>query len=124
MLEERELDRLHRDQDDEIRIILETVYGKMKAELLGKTSAVRLSSEDKSEVLLSKKKKITEEVLDGVPKERWQEIGVEEDPEMKDRLSEKYHVALDQVGVVKALFEEKISRIRRGDELPPASSRW
>jgi len=119
MLEEKELDRLHRDQEDEIRIILETVYGKMKAELLGKTSAVRLTSEDKSEVLLAKKKKITEEVLDGVPKERWHEIGVEEDPALKDRLAEKYRVALDQVGVVKALFEEKISRIRRGDELPP-----
>jgi DNA-directed RNA polymerase subunit beta len=119
MLEERELDRLHRDQEDEIRIILETVYGKMRAELLGKTSAVRLTSEDKSEVLIAKKKKITEEVLDGIPKERWQDIGVEEDPGLKERLAEKYRVALDQIGVVKALFEEKISRIRRGDELPP-----
>ncbi|MBE0569396.1 MAG: DNA-directed RNA polymerase subunit beta [Deltaproteobacteria bacterium] len=119
MLEERELDRIHRDQDDEIRIILETVYGKIKAQLLGKTSAVRLSSEDKSEVLLAKKKKITEEVLEGIPKERWAEIGVEEDAQLKERHADKYHVALEQVGVVKALFEEKISRIRRGDELPP-----
>ncbi|MEW6719092.1 MAG: DNA-directed RNA polymerase subunit beta, partial [Thermodesulfobacteriota bacterium] len=86
MLEERELDRLHRDQEDEIRIILETAYGKMKAMVLGKTSAVRLMSEDRTEVLLSKKKKITEEVLEGIPRERWAEIGVEEDVELKDRL--------------------------------------
>jgi DNA-directed RNA polymerase subunit beta len=119
MLEERELDRLHRDQDDEIRIILESAYGKMKALLIGKTSTVRLTSEDRSEIILAKKKKITEEVLEGIPKERWTEIGVEEDATIKERLSDKHRVALEQVGVVKALFEEKISRIRRGDELPP-----
>jgi len=119
MLEERELDRLHRDQEDEIRIILETAYNKMKALLLGKTSAVRLTSEDKSEVLLSKKKKLTEEVLAEIPRERWAEIGVEEDPAVREQLVDKYRVALDQVGVVRALFEEKIARIRRGDELPP-----
>ena len=119
MLEERELDRLHRDQEDEIRIILETAFGKLRAQLLGKTSAVRLTSEDRGEVLLAKKKKITGEVLEEIPKERWAEIGVEEDPELKDRLSDIYRVAQDQIGVVKALFDEKISRIRRGDELPP-----
>jgi DNA-directed RNA polymerase subunit beta len=119
MLEERELDRLHRDQEDEIRIILETACGKMKAELLGKSSAVRLVSEDRGEVLLAKKKKITEEVLEEIPRERWADIGVEEDAGLKDRLSEFYRVSQDQIGVVKALFDEKISRIRRGDELPP-----
>jgi len=119
MLEERELDRLHRDQEDEIRIILETACGKMKAQLLGKTSAVRLVSEDKTEVLIAKKKKITEEVLEEIPKDRWAEIGVEEDAGLKDRLTDIYRVAQDQIGVVKALFDEKISRIRRGDELPP-----
>jgi len=119
MLEERELDRLHRDQEDEIRIILETAFGKLRTQLLGKTSAVRLTSEDRGEVLLAKKKKITGEVLEEIPKERWAEIGVEEDPELKDRLSDIYRVAQDQIGVVKALFDEKISRIRRGDELPP-----
>ncbi|MCL1926847.1 MAG: DNA-directed RNA polymerase subunit beta [Syntrophorhabdaceae bacterium] len=119
MLEERELDRLHRDQEDEIRIITETLHGKIRAELLGKTSAVRLMNDDKSMALIVKKKKITEEVLNSIPKERWQEIGVEEDPSLKDRLAERHRIAMDQVGVVRALFEEKISRIRRGDELPP-----
>ncbi|MBI5905731.1 MAG: DNA-directed RNA polymerase subunit beta [Deltaproteobacteria bacterium] len=119
MLEERELDRLLRDQEDEIRIILESAYAKMKPLILGKTSAVRIVTEDKTEILLAKKKRITEEVLEEIPKDRWAEIGVEEDPGLKDLLSDKYRVALDQVGVVKALFDEKISRVRRGDELPP-----
>ncbi len=119
MLEERELDRLLRDQEDEIRIILETAHSKMKALLLGKTSAVRLTSEDKSEILIAKKKKLSEEVIEGIPRERWAEIGVEEDPGLKERNTETYRLALDQVGVVKAMFDEKIFRIRRGDELPP-----
>src|SRR5512134_2643800 len=119
MLEDRDLERLYRDQEDETRIIFDAALGKIRAQLLGKTSAVRLTSEDKTEVLLAKRKKITEEVLDEIPKERWAEIGVEEDPELKARLSDAWRVCLDQVALVKAMFDEKISRIRRGDELPP-----
>ena len=119
MLEDRDLERLYRDQEDETRIIFDAALGKIRAQLLGKTSAVRLTSEDKAEVLLAKRKKLTEEVLDEIPKERWAEIGVEEDPELKARLSDAWRVCLDQVALVKAMFEEKISRIRRGDELPP-----
>ncbi|HQU14397.1 MAG TPA: DNA-directed RNA polymerase subunit beta, partial [Thermodesulfobacteriota bacterium] len=119
MLEDRDLERLYRDQEDETRIIFDAALGKIRAQLLGKTSAVRLTSEDKAEVLLAKRKKITEEVLDEIPKERWAEIGVEEDPELKTRLSDAWRVCLDQVALVKAMFDEKISRIRRGDELPP-----
>jgi len=118
MLEDRDLERLHRT-GDETRIIIDAALGKIRAQLLGKTSAVRLTAEDKSEVLLAKRKKISEEVLDEIPKERWAEIGVEEDPELKTRLSDAWRVCLDQVALVKAMFDEKISRIRRGDELPP-----
>jgi DNA-directed RNA polymerase subunit beta len=118
-LEEKELDRILRDQDDEIRIILETSYGKMSALLLGKTSATRLTGEDRTEVILAKRKKLAPEVLDAIPRERWPEIAVEEDASVKERLEEIHQVMQDQVSLVKAVFEEKISRIRKGDELPP-----
>jgi DNA-directed RNA polymerase subunit beta len=118
-LEERETERFLRDQDDEIRIVMETAHGKMRGLLLGKTSSVRLLTEDKSEVILAKKKRITEEVLDAIPREMWAQIAVEEDPAVKERLADIQQVAQDQVGLVRALFDEKIGRLRRGDELPP-----
>jgi DNA-directed RNA polymerase subunit beta len=118
-LEEKELDRLLRDQDDEIRIIMETAWGKMRALLLGKTSATRLTGEDRSEVVLAKRKKLSADVLDAVPRELWSQIAVEEDATVKERLDEIQRVANDQVSLVRAVFEEKISRIRKGDELPP-----
>jgi len=118
-LEGKELDRLLRDQDDEIRIILETAYGKMGALLAGKTSATRLTGEDRSEVILAKRKKLTQEVLEEIPREMWHEIAVEEDPAVKERLEELHQVSQDQVSLVRAVFEEKIGRIRKGDELPP-----
>ncbi len=117
--EGKEMDRLIRDQDDEIRIILETAAGKMRSILLGKVSATRLTSEDKSEVILAKKKKLTEEVLDSIPKEMWAQIAVEDDPTAKERLSDIYQVAQDQISLLRAVFEEKIGRLRKGDELPP-----
>jgi len=42
MLEDRDLERLYRDQEDETRIILDAALGKIRSQLLGKTSAVRL----------------------------------------------------------------------------------
>ena len=119
VFEERETERLLRDQDDEIRIILETAYGKMRNLLVGKTSATRLASEDRSEVLLSRKKKITDEVLEEIPKEMWASISVEEDETVRERLEDIHQVAQDQVNLLRAIFEEKISRIQKGDELPP-----
>ncbi|MBI5575269.1 MAG: DNA-directed RNA polymerase subunit beta [Deltaproteobacteria bacterium] len=118
-LEEKEMDRLLRDQDDEIRIILETAYGKMREILSGKTSATRLTGENRDEVILSKRKKLAPEVLDEIPRELWHQIAVEEDPAAKERLEELHHVAQDQVSLVRAVFDEKIGRIRKGDELPP-----
>jgi DNA-directed RNA polymerase subunit beta len=117
--EGKETERLLRDQDDEIRIILETAYGKMRNLLLNKTSAVRLTGGDRSEVILNRKKKLTEDVLDEIPKDLWAQIAFEEDPTSKERLTDIYQVAQDQVSLVKAVFEEKIGRMRKGDELPP-----
>ncbi len=119
MLEEKELDRMVRDQDDEIRILRETTYAKIKNQLVGKTSAVRLMSDDRSSVVLQKKKVITAEILEVVPKDRWAEIGVDEDATLKDRLATLYRETQDQIGIIRAVFDEKISRIRKGDELPP-----
>jgi DNA-directed RNA polymerase subunit beta len=118
-LEEKEIGRILRDQDDEIRIILETAYGKIRQLLLGKTSATRLTNEDRKEVILSRKKKLTADVLDDVPREMWHQIAVEEDPTVKERLAEIHRASQEQTGLVKAVFDEKIGRLRRGDELPP-----
>jgi len=117
--EEREMEKLVRDQDDEIRIIMETAYGKMRGLLLNKVSATRLTGKDKSDVIIGKKKKLTGEVLDGIPKALWAQIEIEEDPTARERLADIYQVAQDQVSLVRAVFEEKIGRMRKGDELPP-----
>jgi DNA-directed RNA polymerase subunit beta len=108
-----------RDQDDEIRIIMETAYGKMRSLLIDKTSATRLTGKDKSEVILSKRKKLGEDVLADIPKDLWARIEVEEDPTVGERLGDIYQVAQDQVSLIRAVFEERIGRMRKGDELPP-----
>jgi DNA-directed RNA polymerase subunit beta len=117
--EEKEMERLLRDQDDEIRIIMETAYGKMRGLLLDKTSATRLTGKDKSDVILSKRKKLSEDVLADIPKDMWARIEVEEDPTVGERLNDIYQVAQDQVSLIRAVIEERIGRMRKGDELPP-----
>jgi len=118
-LEEKEIARLLRDQDDEIRLILDSAWAKIRALLVGKTSATRLTGEDRTTVLLPKKKKLTEEVLDALPRDLWTQISVEEDPGLRERIAEIHRLAQDQISLVRAVFEERLARVRRGDELPP-----
>jgi hypothetical protein len=121
--EEREMERLARDQDDEIRILMETAYGKMRKLLLNNTSATRLTSEDKSEVILSKKKKLTGDVLDGIPRSMWAQIAVEENATVKERLTDVYQVVhRDETKAVGRGQDGRPPREQRGD-LPDCAGR-
>jgi len=64
------------------------------------------------------KETITTEILGEIPKRRWKEIQVSEEP-VQDQLDRIFNSIDEQAGVIKAVFDEKIARLRKGDELPP-----
>src|SRR4029079_16775226 len=65
-IEDAEKEKLLTDQRDEIKIISESYYSKMRKVLVGKTTAARLV-DDKGKVLLPKGKKLDNESMDEVP---------------------------------------------------------
>jgi DNA-directed RNA polymerase subunit beta len=117
-IEEADIERLRKDQEDEVRIIRDSAMKKVKEVILRKSAANRVADERRKIVWLEPKATITEEVLDQIPERRWKDIQVE-DPKIQTQVDRIFESVDDQASVIKAVFDERISRLRKGDELPP-----
>ena len=117
-IEEHEISRLLRDQEDEIRIIEDNAYTKVEGLLKGKKVAGRIAN-DSGEVIFNKDDKITSEALQRLPRSLWSEISVSDGADVEDSARSTLDHLRDQKELVKMLFRDRIERLRRGDELPP-----
>ncbi len=110
-IEREEVERLARDRDDELAILDRNIYARLKSLLLGKTAVkgprgVKAGSE------------ITEELLDTLTRGQWWQLalGDEADAQAVEALHEQYEA---QKRALDARFEDKVEKVRRGDDLPP-----
>ena len=117
-IEETEIDHLRKDQEDEVRIIRDTALRKLRDVLAGKKAANRVADERRKLEWLKTGETITPEVLDRIPARRWKDIQVT-DVRVQEQLDRSLQAIEEQAGMIKAVFDEKISRLRKGDELPP-----
>jgi len=118
-IEDEEIARLVKDQDDEIRIIQRSTMDRMRFLLEGKTLAVDIRDHFTDELLGSKGQVIDRQFLDRLPMHRWVELRVEEDPNLHKEIRDLYQHFQEQVDLIRVVFDEKILRLKRGDELPP-----
>jgi len=117
-LEEQEIERLRKDQEDEIRIIRDSAMRKVRGLVAGKRAANRVADERKGTEWLHTGDTITEAVLDHVPQRRWKDVQVQ-DARVQEQVDRTFQSVDEQAGVIKTVFDEKIARLRKGDELPP-----
>ncbi len=117
IIEEEEVQKLRKDQHDEIRIIRESTQQTVRELLQGKIVSARLT-DDTRKVLLQKGVEITPEVLDQVPAAYWGDIKIGDD-KAENELSRVVDGMLEQTEAIKSLFNDKIERLKGGDELPP-----
>jgi DNA-directed RNA polymerase subunit beta len=118
IIERGEIEKLLKDQEDEIRIIRNSSRGKLKALLIGHTSAVTVT-DDKGNVLLGKGVKITEDSLARIPVSRWNEISLAQADEAEQKLAEILRRLREREDLIRGVFADKIEKIKRGDDLPP-----
>jgi len=116
-IEEDEVAKLRKDQQDEIRIIRESAGKKVLKLLQGKVTTARLT-DDTRKVLLHKGVEIAPEILAQVPSNYWGDIKVG-DERVEDELSRLVEGMQEQIDLIKMVFNEKIERLKSGDELPP-----
>ncbi len=117
MIEDQEIARLMKDQRDELEILRKTTAKRLAHMLEGKPSEISLK--DGKKTYLKKGEPFAEEVLTGLPSGLWDQLSVAKDPAMTLDIQMAVSSHREQVEMVRALFEEKINKVRRGDELPP-----
>ena len=110
-IEREEIARLGRDRDDELAILDRNIYARLHDLVLGKVAVkgpkgTRPNSE------------ITEDLLGSMPRSHWWQLALAEDQDAQivEALNEQYEV---QKRALDARFEDKVEKVRRGDDLPP-----
>jgi DNA-directed RNA polymerase subunit beta len=117
IIEDEEVMRLRKDQHDEIRILQDGALRRLKRLLVGRRLAGRIS-DDSRKVLLNKGQELTEEDLDQLPMSYWGEIRVDNES-VENELGRIIDSTTGQVNLIKHAFEDKIEKLKGGDELPP-----
>jgi DNA-directed RNA polymerase subunit beta len=117
-LEEVEIERLRKDQDDEVRIIRDTAMRKLGDVLAGNKAANRVADERKGVEWFNAGDTITREILDEIPTRRWRDIQVT-DARVQEQMDRSLEAIDEQGAMIKAVFDERVARLRKGDELPP-----
>ncbi len=109
---------IERNHQDDLRIIEEERNQKIREVVLGQVVSRDVLDPDSGEVLLKKKGKITAEILKKLPDGdvRCVVLG---DAEEQKKLEEIEGIAKADIESLQTFYDEKVGRLRRGDELPP-----
>ncbi len=112
-------EKLEKDQAVEQNVIRNNALDKLKVLIVGKKTTGVLLSEDGSDKLLSKGQTIAEEDLETIPFALLSYIPL--DPDLEFQCQRIVEGARNQLEAVKLVFDEKIDRLTKGDELPPGA---
>ncbi|NIY71754.1 DNA-directed RNA polymerase subunit beta [Marivivens donghaensis] len=110
-IEREEVERLARDRDDELAILDRNIYARLKSMILGKEGVKGPRGFKSGSV-------ITEETLGELSRGQWWQLALkdEDDAKIVEALNEQYEI---QKRSLDARFEDKVEKVRRGDDLPP-----
>ncbi|MDR1657851.1 MAG: DNA-directed RNA polymerase subunit beta [Deltaproteobacteria bacterium] len=120
-IEQDEINRLLKDQEDEITIITKNTQARLSELLVGKTLAVSVNDGGKNGPSLKKKDVITQENVDLFSPASWLKIRLVEDKAgaIEQEVNRLVSHFLDQVEIIRLIFEKKKSKLQKGDEMPP-----
>jgi len=110
-IEREEIERLAKDRDDEMAILDRNVFTRLRDVLLHKIVA-------KGPKAVKKDAKITEAMLEEMPRSQWWEIALKNEKAMSEveAIGRQYDEAKKRL---EQRFVDKVDKLQRGDELPP-----
>ncbi|MAM60037.1 DNA-directed RNA polymerase subunit beta [Maritimibacter sp. UBA3975] len=110
-IEREEVERLARDRDDELAILDRNIYARLRDMIEGKTAV-------KGPKGVKSGSKIDEELLGSLSRGQWWQLALENeaDAQQVEALNAQYEV---QKRALEHRFEDKVEKVRRGDDLPP-----
>ena len=110
-IEKEEIERLAKDKDDQIRIIEENIFKRLKSLLIGKHFSGKLKGVNEGQVL-------TEKILDSFDKKQIWKIGTKNQQTMTDieNLKNEFDTEMNEILL---MFKEKVDKVQSGDDLLP-----
>src|SRR5438128_1745562 len=119
-IEEEEVARLEKDYQDEIAMVEMERDQKLKNLLVGKTSLNELfDPTNKTHRLGKKGDRIAREDLENFAWNELKKIRIKEDEGLAQTIKRIEELAEEQIAIYDSMLEERIGRLRRGDDLPP-----
>jgi DNA-directed RNA polymerase subunit beta len=118
-IQDTETKKLQKDLSDEMKILQESFSKRLKELLVGRTSSSKVVDDETDKVYLAKGKSITENALNQMPVEKWTEITVEGGDDIESELSEVFEAMEEQLEFARMVYDQKVNKLRKGDELPP-----
>jgi DNA-directed RNA polymerase subunit beta len=117
-IEKKEIERINRDMDDELRSLKKGVRNSLAALLDGRTAKSDVK-DDKGKVILKLGKQLTAKILEQVSFEDLRDIDFAEKVKYEEEIKaifSRYHT---QAGVVRGRYLGIVERMEKGDDLPP-----
>jgi len=114
-----EKEKIAKDMGAEIKGIRETALKRIAKLFGGKKSKSEIKGGGDENVLLSKGDAVSFEVLASIPFEKWSSISVEGGSSIEGDLAEIFENVEEQEDVVRMMYDQKLDRLTKGDELPP-----
>ena len=120
-IENDEIARLMKDQEDEFHIVTKNTQQRLREHLDGKTLAGPVSDGRKNSPSLKKKDVITAEAVDQISPSAWAKVQLMEDK--SGAVSEAVGGIVadydEQVELIRLIFERRVAKLKKGDEMPP-----
>src|SRR5499433_274702 len=119
-IEEEEIARLEKDYQDEIAMVEMDRDQKLKNLLVGKTSVAELfDPTNKVRRVTKKSDRVERPDLDNFSWNELKKVKVKEDEGLAQMIRRIEELAEEQIGIYDSMLEDRIGRLRRGDDLPP-----
>ena len=110
--------KLQRDHRDEIHVIEEEKEARIRKFLIDKMIGRDIVDHETGDTLLKRKHRLTQDILEKISNGELRHINLA-DGDDQDRIDEMERLAKEQIDILQTIYDEKVGRLKRGDELPP-----
>src|SRR6204780_344127 len=117
---EWQVERSHRNLEDEKRILNDEGAKRLTDLLEGKKGLARLHDEKTNKKLVSKGLDLTRDLIEKIRARDLKRMKLKDkDPRLNEQVDEIEEMTSRQIAVLEKITDEKIAKLRKGDELPP-----
>ena len=116
-IEDIDIAKIMKDQEDEIRIIKETALNNIHVMITDQVLGAELTITRRKSI--PKGTQLTPDVLAEIPFERLKDISLKDEGDLEQEVFRQASNIEEQIDLIRLAFEQKISKVKKSDEMPP-----